>query len=461
MRDRVVARLVAAVRRLRRFERREAATVRRWLERTSNLLHLTVVVAVPLLIALVTLISNALAELSFLLFPPLASGAYTLFSDPEGRYASPRKFVVGLTVGALCGWAALWATAGNGILVSPRSAALSIFLTGVATWVLDVEEPAAFSTALLVLVTDDASPEAYVGSVAVFGTIVALTFAVWRNRFYERRARYLYGTVRGDDHVLVPIRADDEGATRTALFGARLAAAHEAGKVVLLGLVGADETPDADDAEGASDAVATAVSAVERRAEAVRAAAAVPCEAVVASGPPVAATLRAAADTNCDLLVAPYGETDGPVPSFVRGLFESRYDVVAFQASARSGPWRRVLVTVGPTGDVAHAMLDFAARAVDEDGVLSVCTCIDAEVERRPAEKRLADLVETVDADVETRVARSDVTAFIDANAASYDLLVLGSSGDRSRASRLVSPPTVERLREVDCDVAVVDGGRP
>jgi spermidine synthase len=82
-------------------------------------------------------------------------------------------------------------------------------------------------------------------------------------------------------------------------------------------------------------------------------------------------------------------------------------------------------------------------------------------VERRPAETRLANLVETVDRPVETRVARSDVTAYLAANAKSYDLVVIGSSGDRSAASRFVSPPTFERIAEVETDVAVVDRGDP
>ena len=462
MLEEVLARLIAVARRLRRFERRELAAFGRWLQHTGNLLHLTVLVAVPLLIAVVTFVSNALAELSFLLFPPLASGAYTLFSDPEGRYASPRKFVAGLVVGALCGWAALGLSApllpGTAV-VSPASAALSIFLTGAATWLLDVEEPAAFSTALLVLVTDDASPEAYVTSVAVFGALVALVFSVWRDRFYERRAQYLYDTARGDDHVLVPMRGDDDRAATTALFGATLAAAHEAGKVVLLGLLeedgGADEEPTLDDA--ASDTAAR----LEDTARRVRTRAGVPCEVVVARGPAVPTTVETATNTNCDLVVTPYEEDRGLLSPYVRGVFDSGFDAVAFRSTTGARRWRRILVTVARPGDTAHAMLDFAARLAGKSGSLSVCTCIDAEVERRRAESRLANLAETVDADVETRVARSDVTDFIGANAGAYDLLVVGSSGDRSRASRFVSPPTFERLHDVECDVAIVDRGRP
>jgi len=456
----VLARLVAIARRLRRFERRELAAFGRWLQHTDNLLHLTVLVAVPLLIGVVTFVSNALTELSFLLFPPLASGAYTLFSDPEGRYASPRKFVVGLVVGALCGWVALGLSAPMlpGAVVSPASAALSILLTGAATWLLDVEEPAAFSTALLVLVTDDASPEAYVTSVAVFGALVALVFSVWRNRFYERRAQYLYDTAQGDDHVLVPMRGDHDAAETTALFGATLAAAHDAGKVVLLGVLEADG---GDDDSALDDAASGTAARLEETARRVRTRAGVPCEVVVARGSPVPTTVETATNTNCDLVVTPYEEDRGLLSPYVRGVFEGRFDAVAFRSTTGRRRWRRILVTVARPGDTAHAMLDFAARLAGGSGTVSVCTCIDAEVERRSAESRLANLAETVDVDVETRVARSEVTDFIGANADAYDLLIVGSSGDRSRASRFVSPPTFERLHDVACDVAVVDRGRP
>ncbi|MFB6256984.1 MAG: HPP family protein [Haloplanus sp.] len=502
--DRVFLRIVAVVRRLRRLERRELAAFGRWIQHTGNLLHLTVVVVVPLLIALVTLISNVFAELSFLLFPPLASGAFTLFSDPEGRYSSPRKFVAGLVVGALCGWGALRLTGSvlsTTATVSPESAAFSIFLTGATTWLLDVEEPAAFSTALLVLVTDDASPEAYVTSVAVFGALIAAVFGVWRSRFYERRAQYLYDTARGDDHVLVPMRGDRVAAETTALFGATLAAAHEAGKVVLLAVLEADgdsaepaarvtdadgtgadasapgatdstagldsdRDPDstpatADDPETDADVTATVAERLEATAETVRTRIGVPCEVVVARGAPVPTTVETASNANCDLVVAPYEEEHGLLSPFIRGVFDSRYDAVTFRSTTGRRRWRRVLVTVARPGDTAHAMLDFASRVVGRSGDLSVCTCIDAEMERRNAEKQLADLAETVDADVETRVARERITDFIGANAGAYDLLIVGSSGDRSRASRFLSPPTFERLRDVDCDVAVVDRGRP
>jgi nucleotide-binding universal stress UspA family protein len=455
-RETLVAQLVAVWRRLRRIERRELTEFRRWVENTNNLIHLSILLFVPLLIGGVTVISNAATELSFLLFPPLASGTYTLFADPEGRYASPVKFVGGLTIGALAGWAALELT----LLVSgaptgefgvlPAAAALSILLTGGVTWALQMEEPAAFSTALLVLVTDRATPQSYVLSVAVFGTLVAVVFYVWREQFYEKRARYLYSTVSAADRILVPMRGPDWSSVATAVFASRLAAAHEAGKVVLLGLV---ERGDDEETTAVSDQLESVAADLREGG--------VTCDVVVKEGSPVTATFRAVDDTGCDLVVTPYEADDGSLTEFVRGVFGGPYDAVAFRSTDGSRDWSRVLVMVSRPGDSAHAMIDFAERLVGDVGTLSVCTCIGTEVERRPAETRLANLVETVDSPVETRVARAEVTTYLAANADAYDLIVIGSSGDRSVASRFISPPTFERIAEVETDVAVVDRGDP
>ncbi|ELZ99164.1 HPP family protein [Haloferax mediterranei ATCC 33500] len=494
----------------------------RWVENTNNLLHLTVLLVIPLLIASVTFVSNAVSTLSFLLFPPLASGTYTLFSDPEGRYASPSKFVVTLTVGALCGLVAVgfsdWAYGPTGTaFVHPSAAALAIFLTGSATWLLNVEAPSAFSTALLTLVTGDVNPEEYVVSIFFASLVIAAAFFIWREQFYERRAEYLYGTVRGDDHVIVPMRG--ESAPQTAFFAARLAAAHSAGRVVLLDVL----SPDAPESTAESTAASTAESndvtastedsavsepvtevnsqkdevrridegeetdaagqscegekmdessestgspaadaAVERLescAHRLRTRLGVPVEVVVARGDPLSATTKAAENTNSDLVVTPYEEDRGLLSDYVRGLFGGSYDTVAFRSTEERFRWRRILVLVSRPGDTAHAMIDFATRLAGETGNVSVTTCISSEVERRPAESKLANLVETADGNIETRVARAEVTTFITSNAATYDLVVLGSSGDRSAASRFISPPTFERIKEIDSGVAVFDRG--
>ncbi|MFC7176090.1 HPP family protein [Halosegnis marinus] len=202
----------AALARVRRVERRELAEFRAWLETTRNLVHLTGLVAVPVLVAAVTAVSNAVALLPFVLFPPIASGTFTLFSDPEGRYADPRTFVGGLTTGALCGAAAEMTAVATGLVaptagvldrVSPLAAGLAVLLTGAATWALAVEEPAAFSTALLALVVPTTgsgyleSLGLYVLFTALASVAVASAFVLWRDNVYERRADILYRSTEG------------------------------------------------------------------------------------------------------------------------------------------------------------------------------------------------------------------------------------------------------------------------
>ena len=512
--DAVSERLSAVRRRIGRIERRERSEFRRWLQNTANLLHLSVVVVVPLVLAAVTYLSNQVQTLSFLLFPPLAAGAYTLFSDPEGRYADPIRFVTSLSTGAVCGLASYTAVvvAYGGIqpgVVRPESAALAIFLTGIVTWAAGIESPSAFSTALLALVTGEVDPVTYVVSVVAATTFVAAVFTVWRERFYERRAEYLYETVRGDDHVLVPMRG--ETAIQAAFFGAWLAAAHDAGKLVLLDVV--EDTPDgpegdlqpsvnddggieagsgtahsadapgrsrATDSIGASDRIdpherddavdaggvagslssttAETVARLEECAATIRTQVGIPCEVAVVAGSPVGATIGAARNANCDLVVVPDQTEDSDTSSYLGGIFASPIDAIAFRSRSDRRRWRRILVLVARPGDTAHGMIDFATRLAGT-GTVSVTTCIRTESERRAAESRLERLVETADGAIETRVARSSVESFVAENAESYDLIVLGSSGERSPASRFVSPPTYKRLQDADCDVAVFNRG--
>ncbi|MBP1988228.1 universal stress protein [Halolamina salifodinae] len=482
MRARLREALFAACRRARAIERRELRDLRRWVETTDNLLHLSVLLFVPLLIAVVTTLSNAVSALPYLLFPPLASGTYMLFANPESRYASPGRFVGGITLGALCGWLSFEAAshllpAATGGIVHPGAAAGAVALTAAATWLFDVEEASAFSAALLVLVSDLATGPAvvlpgialdpraaYVISVFLSTTLVAGVFLVWRERLYEQRAAYLYGTTHGDDHVLVPMRG--ETAEETAMMGGRIAAAHSGGKVVLLDVL---DGVDADalaarrgeaDPESVDEADAERVRETAERlnevAERVHEATEVPCEVIVASGDPATTALDSAERANCDLIVTPYETEDGALAPYVRRVLSGPVDAIAHRSM---GPtrWRRVLAPIARPGDSAHAMMDFAARLAGEYGRVSACTCIGSEVERRDAEHRLANIVETFDAPVETRVARAEITEYITENAGAYDLVMIGSSGGRSAASRLISPPTFERIREVDCDVAVVD----
>ena len=501
-------RLLVLVGRVRRFQRRRVRAFRAWIEHTGNLLHLSVLLLLPLVLGLVTALSNAVQELPFLLFPPLASGTYTLFAQPESRYASPRRFVGGLTAGAACGWLALEATAAlgsrpapGGFSVDPIAVGLAVFLTGAVTWALDTEEASAFAAALLVQVTDftATSRGTYVLSVFLSSAFVAAVFVVWRSRFYERRAQYLYQSTKGDDHVLVPMRTDR--ADRTAMLGARLAAAHDAGKVVLLDLVGDAETAAAEselldrdaarlggrkasdgseptgsverpsDGDGSATdgpgpgvatddgAVAARATRLEERASDIETRVGVPCEVVVAvtDGAPAATVTRTAAEVNCDLIAAPYEERHGALSPFVRALFRGHTDVLVHRSTGERTRWRRIMVPVRRAGDVAHAMVDFALRLTGRTGQVSVCNCIEPRRGRREAEEMLADLVEQFDGPIESRVSRQPIEAFLADHAPHYDLVVMGASMDRSAASRLVSPPTFERIQDVDCDVAIVD----
>jgi nucleotide-binding universal stress UspA family protein len=519
MLDRLLARYRALLARLRRIERRELQEFRAWIETTQNLIHLSVLLLIPLVIGVVTALSNALSALPFLLFPPLASGTYTLFANPEGRYADPRRFVGGITAGAVCGWLALELSARFWYQVPPSAfqvhagaAAFGILLTGGVTWALDVEEPSAFSSALLVLFTDVletgtttvrvlgtvvSAPTVYVLGVFLSTSLVAGVFVVWRERLYERRARVLYRSTKGDDRVLVPMRG--ERPEPTAMLAARLAAAHDAGKVVLFDVVDPDAVAAAETAlraEGLDDADASGLSAdgtvdpdrvlrqsgggpeqsslseraeqrvageaadrLEMQARRIETRVGVPCQVAVAvdGSAPAATVQRAAEETNCDLVATPYETRHGQLSPFVRALFAGNTDVLVHRSYGGRTRWKRVLVPVRRASDVAHSMLDFATRLAGRTGRVAACHCIARESDRRSAESMLADLVETFEGAMETRVARSSIERFLETTADQYDLVIIGASTDRTAASRFVSPPTFERIREVETDVAILD----
>ncbi|WP_254272090.1 HPP family protein [Haloarcula marina] len=470
-----------AVARARRVERRELREFRRWAETTDRLVHLSVLVFVPLLIGLVTALANALPTLTFLLFPPLASGTYTLFVDPRGRYSAPGRFVGGLTIGAACGLGALWvskhalAAPQGEFQVAAASAALAVLATGVVTWPLDIEEPSAYSTALLALLVQPTQRVPFLLSIFLASSLVASVFVVWRSRFYDRRATVLYESTTGDDHVLVPMRGEHAGAT--AMLAGRLASAHEAGKVVLLDIVenvahaeakqalleghgrGTAESPPND---AVTESMRATVDRLETHADRVETQMGVPCQVVVAaSEDPGVATLQAAEEANCDLVVAPYESEHGALTPYLRQLFRGSTDVVVHRSREGRRRWKRVLVPVRRASNVAHHMIDFALRLAGGSGHVAVATCIgDRSNGRRRAESMLADLVEPFAGPIETRVAQTGIHSFLSSAGPQYDLIIVGASRDRSAASRFVAPPTFERLDDIDTDVAIVDRSR-
>ncbi|SFR56710.1 MULTISPECIES: HPP family protein [Halorubrum] len=471
--------------RILRIERREVHEIRRWLEDTENLLHFSVVVIVPLLIGAITWIANVSPVVSFLVYPPLASGTYTLFADPDGPYSSPTKFVGGMTAGALSGWFALeigtrfwYQTPAEQFQVQAGVAAFGIFLTGIVTWVLSLEEPTAFSTALLVLVTGS-DRLAYVTGIIGASLLIAGAFVLWRRHFYHERARYLYTSTHGDDQILVPVRG--ETSESLALFAARLAAAHDASKVVLLRTVSEEvieetetivaatqrgtvpEAPEEPPDEGVTRAAEELVTEqqlqrLEGLKNLVESTVDVSCEFVIAAeGNSAGETvLTTAEEENCDLIVCPYDTEDGGPSPFVRTILKGNTDSIVLRSSNGRTEWRRILVMARSSGEPANAMLDFAVRLLPPDGTISACTCISHQQERRTAEIMLENLVEQFSTGIETRISVASAEAFLDRNASSYDLAVVGASTDRSVLSRVVSMPTFERIQEVDCDVAIV-----
>ena len=200
----------------------------------------------------------------------------------------------------------------------------------------------------------------------VTASIVAGVFAAWRELLYERRAEYLYESTRGDDRVLVPMRSGADPST--AVLGGRLAAVHDAGKVVLLDIVEGDETAageqellesDAVRADGDAEAgggpapdpdpaTAIAVSEMKSLADRIEAELDVPCEIVAAAGrsSPVETVEGVAARTGCDLIVAPYESEDGELTPYVTRLLRTGGDVVVHRSHDERTRWRRIVVPV-------------------------------------------------------------------------------------------------------------------
>ncbi|AWB26673.1 HPP family protein [Halococcoides cellulosivorans] len=442
----------------RGFYRAIAVRWHRWIERTDNLLTLSVLVVLPVLIGGVTLLANHEPALPFLLFPPLASGGYSLFADPGAWRRDVRRFVGGLSVGAASGWLALEAATAvwyqvPATNVHAGAVALGVLVTALVTLALDLQAPAAFSTALLVHVSGPGGvdPVGYVTSVIAGSLIVAGAYVVWRRGLYDRRAGLLYESIEADDQVLVPVYG--ETATATATLGARIAGAHDAGRVVLCGLLDGTDPP----AHPASDAdsVDAVAEDLERIAAAVTDRVGTPVDVVVARGR-ADRILRVAHDTDCDLIVAPAVYADEGLAPFVRALFQSDLDVLVHDSRAGRTEWNRVLVPVRRASDVAHSMIDFADRLVGS-GAVSVCRCVDAADERPTAERAIERLITAFDRPIETRVAVSPLETFLDAYASQYDLVVIGASRDRSLPSRILSPPTYRRLAGIDTDLAIVD----
>lgn len=421
---------------------RSRTDLRRWLEATDHLIHLSVLLLVPVLIAVVTAVSNAAVELSFLLFPPLAAGAYSLFADPQAEYASPTHFVGGITLGAGCGWLSELVINGDSVgAVDPVAAGTSILLVGVLTWALDIEEPVAYSTALLALVTQEASAVGYVLSVAIGSLLVAGVFVIWRQTVYRRRAELLYGTLSADDHVLVIASDADDSAIH---LGASLAGAHDAGRLIIAAMLESDDSPEA------------VADALEAEAQTVRDRYDLPCDVIVLTGPVEEAIEWVGRETGSDLLVV---GVDDASDRLVQAVLAHPLDAVVLRAHSERRAWRRSLVMVARPGDTAHAMVDFASRLATTARDVAVCHCIADERHRRRGERLLAHVVETESAVEESRLAREDPATFVREHAGEYDLVWFGAPKYGGDPLRFLTGSDADRMGSIDCDVALVARG--
>lgn len=289
-------------------------------------------------------------------------------------------------------------------------------------------------------------------NVVAGSTLVAGTFVVWDREVYDRRIEHLYAVTNSGSNILVAMRGDDTA--DAAVFGARIAAEHETSKVVLLGLIDGNSTGDGGSTDPGAD---TTAASLDRTASHIREGIGVPCEVIVArdrARNPATAMLRTARETDCDLVVTPY-EEENALSTFVRRLFRGDVDVIAARVSGDRDRWDRVLVTVRRAGDIAHTMVDFARRLAGESARVSICTCIADESERRPTETMCANIAEAFDGPSKP-ASRTNRSRSSSPETPPVDLAFISAGTDRSRTSRAVSPSTFERIRRVDCDLAIV-----
>lgn len=456
--DELVGRYRDWRRRLRRTDLADLSPSTRRVLTIGRFQYLTAFVFVPALIAILIFVSNTVDALSFLLFPPLAAAAYELFANPGKPSSTAEGMVVGMTGGALSGWAAvtldraLFGPSPAGTFeVSVTAAVMCVLITGVVLWLFDVDLAPSFAVALLVLLLD-IPPEAYVLSVFLASSLIAGVFLVWHRRIYERRATHLYAATDGSGNVLLSLRrAGTRAVTRLA---AQISAGHRSSKLLLL-------EPAETEPESTGGDAAASVSRLERVAEDVEP----EVETISADEPDLrdggeaATTRRRAHEANCDLVVVPYETADGGLSPFVRRLFDGDVDVIVARISGPPERWDRVLVLVRRAGRIAHAMVEYARRLAGTNGRVSICTCIETESERRSAEQTCAILAEAFAGQFETRVANESIETFLESNAPKYDLVCIGASTDRSRASRFLSAPTFRRVEDLDCDLAIVHRG--
>lgn len=135
-------------------------------------------VATALVTAVFVGLTEALTALPVSYVPPFAAVTYLVVSRerPRRRFWAPGFAVI---YGAAAGWVGMSATTAlSGAVppgaVVPLAAAVTVLVTGIGLWVVDVTLPPAFAAGLLVVVFDIASGR-YLLTAAVGGVILTAT----------------------------------------------------------------------------------------------------------------------------------------------------------------------------------------------------------------------------------------------------------------------------------------------
>ena len=149
-------------------------------------IHLLPLGFIAILVGSMIFVSNRLPRVPILYFPPLAAADYKLFVNLDIHSRIPWEFPTALTWGALSGRVALlvterfFAPVPQGVFqIDPVGAVISILLTGIGLWVMDIELPSALAVGLL-LPFAGLPPRLYTINVAIGSTIVATM--VWVGR---------------------------------------------------------------------------------------------------------------------------------------------------------------------------------------------------------------------------------------------------------------------------------------
>ncbi|MFB6284390.1 MAG: HPP family protein [Halobacteria archaeon] len=436
--------------------------IREWFSRPNKFHLFTGMMAALILVSFVTELGRSF-DFNMFLVAPLASGTFTLFYNPEGEFASVRKFVGGLTLGAFSGYVSLL------ILGSAGSTAfMALALTGSLIWVTKTVEPTAFTAAHLALVTGDASFK-YVFGIFVATSIIGFCFYVWKTKVYDKRASYLYESTWSDDNVLVPMVGEYE--YDLVEIGSKIAEAHEGGRVVLLKVVEDSDLDVSDELEELSEQVRQEfdvfleVSVVEGNR----------------SDPEV--VRNAANRYDCDIVVAPWHaeesqaggkDNDGMIQlsAYIRKLFKADFDVAVYRPAGDEitdiggvvdRGWDSVVTPVKKVNSLAFLIVDIGTRLAGEDGVVTVSRAIGKNEKRNAVQDELFNLTNSFRGRFETRVASVSGTSareFIVRESREYDMMVIGASSGLGIASRFLKTPTVELIAE-DIDIPVVVVNKP